>query len=65
MNNRSIELAFDDKKQEKKQIDIDISQKSSLSSIIFLMYTRFLFAKLKIDVNIVTASFVEDIVICT
>ncbi len=51
MNNRLIKLAFDDKKQEKRQIRIAISQDSSISSILFLIYTRFLFAKLKIDVT--------------
>jgi hypothetical protein len=65
MNSRSIELAFDEKKQKKRQIRIEISQKSSISSILFLIYTRFLFANLKIDVNIATSSFVDDIVIYT
>jgi hypothetical protein len=65
MNNRSIELTFDEKKQEKRQIRIDISQESSISPILFLIYTRFLFAQLKIDVNIATSSFVDDIVIYT
>jgi hypothetical protein len=65
MNNRSIELAFDEKKQEKRSIRTRISQESSISSILFLIYTRFLFAELKIDVNIATASFVDDIMIYT
>jgi hypothetical protein len=65
MNNQSIELTFDEKKQEKRQIWTEISQESSISSILFLIYTRFLFAKLKIDVNIATSSFVNDIVIYT
>jgi predicted RNA binding protein with dsRBD fold (UPF0201 family) len=65
MNNRSIELAFDEKKQKKRQIRIEISQESSISWILFLIDTRFLFAKLKIDVNIAISSFVNDIVIYT
>ncbi len=65
MNCRSIELTFDEKKQKKRFIRTEISQKSSISSILFLIYTRFLFAKLKIDVNIETSSFVNDIVIYT
>jgi hypothetical protein len=65
MNNRSIELKFDEKKKEKRQIRIEISQESSISSMLFLIYTIFLFAKLKIDVNIATSSFVDDIVIYT
>jgi hypothetical protein len=58
-------LAFDEKKQEKRQIRIEISQESSILSILFLIYTRFLFAKLKIDINIATSSFVNDIIIYT
>ncbi len=65
MNNRSIQLAFDEKKQNKRDIRIEISQESSISSIFFLIYIRFLFAKLKINVNIETSSFVDDIVIYT
>jgi hypothetical protein len=65
MNSRSIELAFDEKKQKKRQIRIEISQGSSILFILFLIYTRFLFAKLKIDVNIAISSFVDDIVIYT
>jgi hypothetical protein len=65
MNNRSIELTFNEKKQKKRQIRIEISQESPISSILFLIYTRFLFAKLKIDDNIATSSFVDDKVIYT
>jgi hypothetical protein len=65
MNNRSIELAFDEKKQKERQIRIEISQESSILSILFLIYTRSLFAKLKIDVNIAISSFVNDIMIYT
>ena len=38
MNNQSIALAFDDQKQYTRQIKIDISQKSSISSILFFIY---------------------------
>jgi hypothetical protein len=65
MNDQSIELAFNEKKQKKKQIRIEILQESSIFSILFLIYTRFLFAKLKIDVNIATSSFVNNIMIYT
>jgi hypothetical protein len=65
MNNRSIELAFDEKKQKKRLIQTEILQDSLISSILFLIYIRFLFAKLKIDVNIAIASFVNDIMIYT
>jgi hypothetical protein len=53
------------KKQKRRQIWIEISQESSISSILFLIYTRFLFAKLKIDINIATSNFVNDIMIYT
>ncbi len=52
-------------KARKRSISTDISQISWISSILFLIYTRFLFSKLKIDVNIVTASFVNDVMIYT
>lgn len=65
INNRSIELAFDGKRQEKKQIRTGIPQKSSISSILFLIYIRFLFVKVRIDLHVETSSFVDDIVIYT
>ncbi len=41
MNNWSIKLTFDEKKQEKRQIRIEISQESSISSILFLITRDF------------------------
>ena len=61
MNNRSIALAFDDQKQHTRQIKIDISQKSSISSILFFIYIRFLFSKIQIKVQTNFFSFIDDI----
>ena len=40
-------LAFDEEKQEIQDIKIGISQESSISPILFLIYIRFLFSKIK------------------
>ena len=61
MNNRSIALTFDDQKQHTRQIKIDISQKSSISSILFFIYIRFLFSKIQIKARISSFSFIDDI----
>ena len=61
MKNRSIALAFDDQKQHIRQIKIDISQKSSISSILFFIYIRFLFSKIWIKIRISFFSFINDI----
>ena len=61
MNNRSIALAFDDQKQHTRQIKIDISQKSSISSILFFIYIRFLFSKIRIKARTSSSSFIDDI----
>ena len=61
MNNRSIALAFDDQKQHTRQIKIDISQKSSISSIFFFIYIRFLFSKIRIKIRINFFKFIDDI----
>ena len=61
MNNRSIALAFDDQKQHTRQIKTDISQKSSISSILFFIYIRFLFSKIRIKARTSSFSFIDDI----
>src|SRR5436190_19912358 len=44
MNNRYVQLVFDENKQEKTRVEIEISQKSSISSILFLyIYKRHVF----------------------
>ena len=64
LTDRFIELAFDDKKQQSRKIKTEISQESSISSILFLIYTRFLFEKIKTKHEIKTSSFVDNISIC-
>ena len=61
MNNRSIALTFNDQKQHIRQIKIDISQKLSISSILFFIYIRFLFSKIWIKIQISFFNFIDDI----
>ena len=61
MNSRSIELAFDEKRQKSRSIQIEISQESLISFILFLIYIRFLFFKLRLNANINSSSFIDDI----
>ena len=41
--------------------DVYISQKSSISSILFFIYIRFLFSKIRIKIRISSFSFIDDI----
>ena len=61
MNNRSIALAFDGQKQHTRQIKTDIPQKSPISPILFLIYIRFLFPKIRIKARTSSSSFIDDI----
>jgi hypothetical protein len=45
MQDRKIQLKFDENNQEITNINIEILQDSSVSSILFLIYIRFLFNK--------------------
>ena len=47
MSNRRVALAFDNKKDDMKAIETGISQSSSVSPILFLIYLRPLFDKIK------------------
>ena len=60
MNNRHLQLAFDENKQEKTSVKIDILQDSSVSSILFLIYIRNIFSELNI-MHIRSPSYVDDI----
>ena len=63
---RKIELAFDEKKQAAWSICTEILQESSISSILFLLYIRFLFLEIKneaIYANIKIPSFIDDVAI--
>jgi len=47
LQNRIIDLAFDDECQKSKKISTEISQDSSISLILFLIYIRYLFSKIR------------------
>ena len=66
MIDRKIELAFDEKKQAARSIHTEISQKLSISSILFTIYIRFLFSEIKNEAkyaNIRMLSFIDDVAI--
>ena len=66
MSDRKIELAFDEKKQTARAISIEISQESLISSILFSIYIRFLFSKIRNEVkdaNIKMSNFIDDVTI--
>src|SRR5436190_2232547 len=60
MNNRYVQLAFDENKQEKTRVEIEIPQKSSISSILFLIYIRDIFSEIN-SMQIRSSSYVDDI----
>src|SRR5205809_2221085 len=60
MNNRYVQLAFDENKQEKTRVEIEISQDSLISSILFLIYIRDIFSEIN-NMQIRSSSYVNDI----
>src|SRR5947207_15178015 len=60
MNNKYVQLAFDENKQEKTRIEIEISQKLLISSILFLIYIRDIFSEIN-NMQIRSSSYVDDI----
>src|SRR5216117_2307414 len=60
MNNRYVQLAFDENKQEKTRVEIEISQESSISSILFLIYIRDIFSEIN-SMQIRSSNYVDDI----
>src|SRR6266536_1118875 len=60
MNNRYIQLAFDGNKQEKTRVEIEISQGSSISSILFLIYIKDIFSEIN-SMQIRSSSYVDNI----
>jgi len=60
MNNRYLQLAFNGNKQEKTSFKIDISQDSSVSPILFLIYIRNIFPEINI-MHIRSPSYINDI----
>src|SRR5436190_21175861 len=62
INDRYLQLAFDENKQEKTSFKIGISQGSSVSPILFLIYIRNIFPEINI-MHIRSPSYVDDIVL--
>ena len=61
LQNRKIQLKFDGNSQKMSSIDIGISQGSSISPILFLIYIRFLFTERKSSTNERILSYLDDI----
>ncbi len=62
LQNRVIDLAFNDERQKSKKIITEISQDSSISLILFLIYIQYLFSKIyaKIE-NLQSLSYIGDV----
>jgi len=62
LQNRVIDLAFDDERQKPKKISTEISQDSSISLILFLIYIRYLFSKIRAKFgNLQSLSYIDDV----
>ncbi len=64
LQNRVIDLAFDDERQKSKKISTEISQDSSISLILFLIYIRYLFLKIRAKFeNLQSLSYIDDMML--
>ena len=62
LEKRKAKLAFNEEKQEIQDIKIEISQGSLISPILFLIYIRFLFSKIKVKFSEVQKpSYIDDV----
>ncbi len=62
LQNKIIDLAFDDKRQKSKKISTEISQDSFISLILFLIYIRYLFSKIRAKFeNLQSFSYIDDV----
>ena len=62
LQNRVIDLAFDDESQKSKKIITEILQDSSISLILFLIYIRYLFSKIHVKIeNLQSLSYIDDV----
>ena len=62
LQNRVIDLAFDKEHQKSKEIFTEISQESSISLILFLIYIRHLFSKIRARIeNLQSLSYIDDV----
>ncbi len=61
---RIIDLAFDDECQKSKKISTEISQNSSISLILFLIYIQYLFSKIRAKFeNLQSLSYIDDVML--
>ena len=60
MKNRYIQLAFDENKQEKTRVEIEISQDLFISSIFFFIYIKDIFFEIN-SMQIRSSSYVDNI----
>ncbi len=64
LQNQVINLAFDDERQKSKKIITEISQDSSISLILFLIYIQYLFSKIRAKIeNLQSLSYIDDVVL--
>ncbi len=62
LQNRIIDLAFDNERQKLKKISTEISQDSFISLILFLIYIRYLFSKIHAKFgNLQSFSYIDDV----
>ena len=63
MQNKTTNLAFNEKKQLSKNIVTEISQELPISPILFLIYIRNLFSQIQVQFNfkIKSSSFINDV----
>src|SRR5438034_9333925 len=60
MNNKYVQLVFDENKQEKTRVEIEILQKSFISFIFFLIYIRDIFSEIN-SMQVRSSNYVDDI----
>ncbi len=64
LQNRIINLAFNDECQKSKKISTEISQDSSISFILFLIYIQYLFSKIRAKFeNLQSLSYIDDVML--
>ncbi len=62
LQNRVIGLAFDGERQKSKEITTGIPQGSPISPILFLIYIRYLFPKIRAKIgNLQSLSYIDDV----
>ena len=63
MTKRSIKLIFDENKSKSCYVESGIPNGSSISPILFLIYIRHLFPKIRMKFNAHSPSFIDDVAI--